>query len=61
MVEHAPSVANIMNVVISRDSFKTQLHFITLFKRLLTNLLSLKDVLVQSFIECSLVLFMTHN
>lgn len=47
------SAANIVNVLTSRDSFKLQLHFITLLKILFTNPISLKGVLVQSFIECS--------
>lgn len=50
---YVTSVANIMNVLISRDSFKPQLHFITLLKILLINLVSPKSVLVQSFIEYS--------
>lgn len=47
------SVANIIYVLISRDSFKPQLHFMTPLNILLTNPISLRSVLVQSFMECS--------
>lgn len=47
------SVANIIYVLISRDSFKPQLHFMTPLNILLTNPVSLRRVLVQSFMECS--------
>lgn len=50
---YVTSIANITNVLISRDSFKPQVHFITLLKILLTNPVSWKSVLVQSFIEYS--------
>lgn len=47
------SVADIIYMLISRDSFKPQLHFMIPLNILLTNSLLLRSALVQSFMECS--------